>query len=66
MAGRRAQESGDGVLLLVPRHVDADEGLLVVEEKLRKRARQFGLSDSGRAQEDGDGTPSIGLSNGRL
>ena len=52
VAGRRADQAGDGVLLLVLGHVDADHGVLVVEEKLGERARQFGFADAGGAQED--------------
>ena len=51
VAGRRADHPRHGVLLLVLRHVDADHRLLVVEQELGERARQLGLADAGRAEE---------------
>src|SRR3712207_8014183 len=41
-----------GVLLHVLRHVDAHHRVLVAEEELGERARQLGLPDAGRAEED--------------
>ena len=52
VAGRRADETRDGVLLHVLGHVDADHRVLVVEEKFGERARGFGLADAGGAEED--------------
>ena len=52
VAGRRADQARDGVLLLVLGHVDADHRLLVVEQELGERARQLGLADAGRPEED--------------
>ena len=49
---RRADEPRHGVALHVLRHVDAHHGVLVVEEELRERASQLGLSDAGRSHED--------------
>jgi hypothetical protein len=40
------------VALLVLAHVDARHGVLVVEEDLAERFRQFGLTDTGGAEED--------------
>ncbi len=50
--GRRAHEPGDGVPLLVLRHVEPDERALVVEHELGERTRELGLADAGRAEED--------------
>ena len=52
VSGRRADHAGDGVLLHVLGHVDADHGLVVVEQVLRQRAHQFGFADAGGAEED--------------
>ncbi len=52
VARRRADQPRHGVLLLVLRHVDPDHRLLVVEQELGERARQLGLADAGRAEED--------------
>ena len=49
---RRADQPRHRVLLLVLRHVDADHRLLVVEQELGERARELGLADAGRAEED--------------
>ncbi len=46
IAGRRADEAGDGVLLHEFRHVQSNHRLLVIEEKLRQRPAKLGLSDS--------------------
>ena len=52
VAGRRAQEPGDRMSLLVFRHVEPHHRPLVVEHELRERARQLRLPDAGRAEED--------------
>ena len=52
VAGGRADQPGHGVLLHVLGHVDADHGVLVVEEELGQRAGELGLPDAGRPQED--------------
>src|SRR2546425_1420706 len=52
IAGRRADEPGHGVLLHVLRHVDLDHRVLVAEQELGERARELGLADAGRAEED--------------
>src|SRR3712207_7536151 len=41
-----------GVLLHVLRHVDLDHRVLVAEQELGERARELGLPDAGRAEED--------------
>ena len=52
VSGRRADHPRDGVLLLVLRHVDADHRVLVVEQEFGERARELGLADTGRPEED--------------
>src|SRR5439155_7921658 len=52
VAGRRADQAGDGVLLAVLRHVDADDRLLGPEEEFRQRARRLGLADAAGAEEE--------------
>src|SRR5437667_4043141 len=52
VAGRRAEQPGDGELLHVLRHVHADQRVLVSEQVLGERARQLGLADAGGAEED--------------
>ena len=62
VAGRRADEPGDGVLLLVLAHVDADHGPLVVEQEVGQGAGQLGLAHAGGAeeQERADGAVGVG------
>ncbi len=52
VARRRADEPRHGVLLHVLAHVDADHRSVVVEQELRERAREFGLADARRAEEE--------------
>ena len=52
IAGRRADEAGDGMLLHELAHVDADEVLLGIEEELRQRLAQLGLAHAGGAEEE--------------
>ena len=52
VAGRRADQARHRVLLHVLGHVDADHVRLVVEQEVGERARQLGLADAGRAQEE--------------
>jgi len=49
VAGRRADEPRDRVLLLVLGHVDAHHHLLVVEQELRQRLAQLRLAHARRA-----------------
>ncbi len=48
---RRANQSRDGVLLLVLRHVNPDHRLLIVEQEFRQRAADLGFADACRTQE---------------
>ncbi len=52
VARRRADEARDGVLLHVLAHVEAHHRVLVVEEKGGEGARQLGLADARRPQEE--------------
>ena len=52
VAGRRADEPADRVLLHVLGHVERDQRLLVAEQELGERLGQLGLPDAGRAEED--------------
>jgi hypothetical protein len=62
VARRRADEPGDGVLLLVLAHVEADHRPLVVEQEGGEGPRQLGLADPGGSeeQEGAEGTVGIG------
>ena len=51
VAGRGTDQPGDGVLLAVLAHVDADHRPLVVEQEPGERLGQLGLADAGRAEE---------------
>ena len=53
VAGRRADEPRDGVLLHVLGHVDPDHRVLGVEHELGQRTGQLGLADAGRARGTG-------------
>ena len=50
IAGRRADEPRNGVLLHVLGHVDADERGLGIEERLGQRLGQLGLADARRTE----------------
>ena len=52
VARRRADQLRDRVLLHVLGHVEADEVLLRSEEELGEPARDLGLADARRAEED--------------
>ena len=52
IAWRRADEPRHGVLFHVLAHVDANHQFLVVEEKLRQRARQLRFPDASRAEKN--------------
>ena len=49
VARRSADEARYGVPLHVFRHVDADQGVLVVKQEFGERTRQLGLSHASRA-----------------
>ena len=51
VARRRANQARDRSLLHVFGHVDADHGLLVVEQEVGERLGQFGLTHTGGAEE---------------
>ena len=51
-ARRGTEQARDGVLLAELRHVERDERGLVVEQELRERLGELGLSDTGGAGED--------------
>ena len=51
VAGRRADQASDAVLLAVLAHVDAHHRVLVVEQEVGERLGQLGLADAGRAEE---------------
>src|SRR4051794_11600735 len=58
VAGRRADQARDGVLLHVLGHVDAHHRVLVAEEELGERPGQLRLADARRPEEDeGAGRP---------
>ncbi len=48
---RRADQLRDRVLLHELRHIEADQRLLAAEHELRQGARDFGLADAGRSEE---------------
>jgi hypothetical protein len=52
VAGGRAHQAADRVLLHVLGHVEADQRLLVAEEELGEGLGQLGLADAGGAEED--------------
>src|SRR5262245_19639645 len=52
IAGWSSDQTGDRVLLLVFGHIDPDHCVFVIEQKFCQRPGQFGLSDTGRAEED--------------
>ncbi len=52
VAGRRADQTRDGVLLLVLTHVDAHHGAVVIEQEVGQGAGQLGLADARRPEED--------------
>ena len=52
VAGRRAEQPRDRVLLHELAHVEARQRGLVVEEKLRERLGQLGLADARRPEEE--------------
>ena len=65
VAGRRANQARDGMLLHVLRHVEADHGLLVVEEKLRKRTGRFRFAHASGTEEDEAADGTLGITEAR-
>src|SRR5699024_2665825 len=49
---RRTEQTRNGVLLRVLRHIEADEGVLIAEEELGQRLGQLGLAYAGGSGED--------------
>ena len=52
VTGRSADQPRDRVFFHVLTHVDPDHGVLVIEQKFRKRAGQLGLADAGRSEKN--------------
>ena len=65
VARRRADQPRHRVLLHVLGHVDPDHRGFVVEQELGERARQFGLADAGRSQENERADRTVGISRAR-
>ncbi len=61
VAGRRADQAGDRVLLRVLAHVDADHGPAVVEEELGQGPGELGLADAGRSEEEERADRAVGV-----
>ena len=51
IAGRRAYQTGDGVLFHVLGHIDTHHGVLIAEHGLSQRLAQLGLAHTGGAEE---------------
>src|SRR5690606_6742847 len=49
--GRSTDQSRHRMLLPVLGHVDANHGVLVIEEEVGERLGEFGLADTGRPEE---------------
>ena len=58
---RRANQLRHRVLLHVLGHVETNERVVAAEQEIRQRARQLGLADAGRAQEDEAAHRAIGF-----
>src|SRR5277367_3157105 len=58
---RRADEPGYRMFFHVLGHVDANHGMLVVEEELRQRTRSLCLANPGRSEEKERTNRSIGI-----
>ena len=52
VAGRRTDQTADGVLLHVLAHVERDQRVLVAEQELGERLGELGLADAGGPEED--------------
>ena len=61
VAGRRADDAADGVPFLVLRHIEPDQGFVIVEEVLGQRLGQLRLADAGRADEEEVADRSLGV-----
>ncbi len=65
VAGRGTDEAGHSVLLAVLAHVDADQGLLVVEQEVGQGLRELSLADAGGAEEHERASGPIGIGDAR-
>ena len=61
IARRRADQARDGMLLHVFRHVDAEHGVLVVEQKFGESAGQFGFADASGAEKNKGADRALGI-----
>ena len=61
VAGRRADETRDRVLLHELAHIDADQVFLRIEEEGGQGLAQLGLADAGRAEEEEGAVGAIGI-----
>src|SRR5215471_1085106 len=52
VTGRRADHARNRMLLLILAHIDADHGLVVVEQVLGQGAHQLGFADAGGAEKN--------------
>src|SRR3954453_22989023 len=61
VAGRRAEQPRDRVLLAVLAHVELDQRILVAEQELGQRLGKPGLTDTGGAGEDERAAGALGV-----
>src|SRR2546425_11984240 len=61
VSGRSAEHARDRVLLLVLRHIDADQRMLVIEEELGERSRELRFADAGGAEADEAAERPVGI-----
>ena len=61
IAGGRTKQAGHRVPFLILTHVDAHNVLVIIEEELGHRARQFGLAHPGWPEEDKAANRSVGI-----
>ena len=52
VAGRRADQAGDGMLFHILAHIDASHGIFVVEEEFGEGFGQLGFANAGGAEEE--------------
>ncbi len=61
VARRGTDKPCDGMLFAVFAHVDPDHRPLIVEQEVRQRLGQFGLADTGRAEEQEGARRAVGV-----
>ena len=61
IAGRRAKQAADGMLLVVFAHIDAEQGVFVIEHKFSQRLRQFGFTHTARTEENEGTNRALGV-----